>query len=201
MKKGKLHTWFEWFKKWVSDFIHRVDKPQAEIIVDEVISKDRLSRAKSVIRDMPGAVSTWYIEHSKHEKTKILVTLDNLFELKTFSEISFLEEDTSINVKRTHKVSIIWLLKIGAKNKEIIKYKGSWIADLQGNSGSINSKAVDIIKFLIQDVVNLTPTVSSNWIERLDKYPWEESITAKTRLISSLHKPYLLRIQQNERRI
>lgn len=202
MKKqqGKLKAWFEWFKRWVSNFIHRVDLPllEPEIVVDEIVSTDRLARAKSVIRESPGAVSTWYIEHIKYPNIKVIVTLDNLFELQTFTEVVFFSSDSAVNAKRTHKISVTWVLILGEKNKEIIKQKGSWIADLQGSSGSINAKAIDIVKYTVHELVNVKPTVTSNWLKRVDEFDWQDTIVSKAKLISSKHECYIYKIDQKE---
>lgn len=198
--KTNLQNWFYWFTEWVKDFVHKIKNP-AEcklVVIESLTSRDDLCIARSIIRPTPGSVATWYITHQLHPNMHIIVALDNIYELKKFLEEP-LPTDTT-HIVRTHLVSVQWLLKIGTKNRKrkIYKFKGAWLADLQGCSDSINAKAGDVIRYLVLEILNLPAISGISWVNRLDKYVWEDAIASKCGIIADNHKPHLKRVKKTD---
>lgn len=198
-QNSDIQTWFGWFVDWVKDFVQKLKKTdERKLLVLELLkSRDSLANAESVQRNTPGAVSTWYITHSAHPNSHVLITLDNLFELKKFLKEP-LPKDTDCQKcsERTHLVSVQWLIRLGAKQKQIYKFKGAWIADLQGRTASINAKASDVVRYVVMEVLNLAAVPGISWESRLDKYCWEDAITSKCKIIHDKHQPCLKKIRK-----
>lgn len=194
--KTNLQTWFEWFTDWIRDFVHKV-KNSAErklIMADHLQSHDAMTVARSVLRNTPGAVATWYVSHNSCPGTHLIIGLDNVFELKKFLEESI--PDDTIRVCRTHLVSIQWLIRVGNTRKQVYKFKGAWLADLQGRTSSINAKASDVVRYLVLEILNLPSIPGISWEKRIDKYQWEDAIESKCRVIADNHQPHLKKIRR-----
>ena len=190
-----LQNWFHWFVDWAKTFIQKLRNPAESklIVINAVQSRDSLCVARSVLRNTPGAVATWYITHQHYPNAHIIVALDNISELRRFLQEP-LPTDTA-NVIRTHLISVQWLIKIGKQRKQIYKLKGAWLADLQGRSNSINAKANDVVRYLVLEVVNLPATEGLSWENRIDKYMWEDAIVSKCKIIADRHNPYLKKVK------
>ncbi len=197
-KKTSLQSWFHWFTEWVRDFVRKARNPAERklVIIESRQSRDTLGVAQSVMRPTPGAVSTWYITHSSYANAHIIVALDNIHELKQFLDDS--EPAETQNVRRTHLISVQWLIKVGAKRKQLYKFKGAWLADLQGSSSSINAKASDVVKYLVLEILNLPATSGISWEARIDRFNWEEEIMSKCKIIADNHKAYLKPVKRSD---
>ncbi len=197
-KKSNLQTWFHWFTEWVREFVKKVRNPAERklVIIQALQSRDSLCVARSVSRNTPGAVATWYITHQKYSNAHIIVALDNIRELKHFLQGKLPPEN--INVTRTHLISVQWLLRIGQHKRQIYKFKGAWLADLQGQSNSINAKASDVVKYLVLEVLNLPLTSGLSWENRIDKYNWEDAIISKCKIIAEQHNPHLRAVKRSD---
>lgn len=195
-----VKTWFSWFLDWVKDFIRKSkNSDERKLLTLELLkSRDSFAMAESVQRNTPGAVSTWYITHKNHPSSRLVITLDNLAEVKEFLKELLPSDTGALNVTRTHLISIQWLIVVGEKQKQVYKFKGAWLADLQGNSSSINAKASEVVRYLVKGLLDLQTVASLNWENRVDKLNWEEEITYKCKIISEKHKPHLKRIRKPE---
>lgn len=197
-RKSDLQNWFHWFTEWVKDFVNKVRNPAERklVVIETLLSRDEQCIARSVQRNTPGAVATWYITHSSHPNTHIIVALDNIYELKKFLEEP-LPVDT-VYVTRTHLISVQWLIKLGEKKKKVYKFKGAWLGDFQGRSSSINAKAGDVVRYLVLEILNLPATNGIGWDTRLDKYTWEDAIASKCKIISEAHNPHLKAVKKTD---
>jgi hypothetical protein len=191
-----MQNWFHWFTEWVKDFTRKIRNPaECKLVVLETLkSREELSVARSVRRSTPGAVTTWYITHQEYPNAHLIVALDNIWELKKFLGEP-LPTDSS-NVTRTHLVSVQWLIKVGHHRKRVYKLKGAWLADLQGQTNSINAKAGDVVRYLTLELLNLPGVPGISWESRIDRYNWEEALISKCRIISENHKPYLQKVRR-----
>jgi len=194
-KKSNLQNWFHWFTDWMRDFVRKLSNNAESklLVLDALQSRDSLCVARSVKRNTPGSVSTWYVTHQHYPNAHIIVALDNIRELKQFLDEP-LPKDT-VQIVRTHLISVQWLIKLGENRKQIYKFKGAWLADLQGRSQSINAKASDVVRYLVMEILNLPITSGISWEKRIDKYSWEEAIVSKCKLISENHNPHLKRVR------
>jgi hypothetical protein len=186
-------TWFGWLVEWVKDVVFKFRKPAERKLLTLELLESRCGKAKAelVRRNTPGSVATWFIYHASHPKSQVIITLDNIAEIKRF-----LHEALPLNTNnpQTHIVSIQWLIRVGAKEKKVYKFKAAYLADLQGGSTSINAKAHDVVRYLVLEIINLPTLPGMSWELRLDKYSWQEAITSKCRLISESHNPQLKKI-------
>jgi hypothetical protein len=194
-KKSNLQNWFSWFTDWVRKFVSILHNPaeQKLLVLSALQSRDSLCVARSIQRNTPGAVATWYITHQHYTNAHIIVALDNIFELRQFLHEP-LPTDT-VQVTRTHLISVQWLIRVGQNRKQVFKFKGAWLADLQGRTSSVNAKASEVVKYLVMEILNLPGTAGISWESRIDKYNWEEAIVSKCRIIADNHKPYLKRVK------
>lgn len=191
-KVGKRKNWFQLLKSWVRAVVHMFhhpDTPQLEVLF-QLESADGKCLARLIRSSIPGAVDTWYITYAEYPNAALIIALFNLRELKPHLEEPL--PDDGVNVIRTHMLSVQWLISVGERQKHVYKFKGAWVGDLQGTSGGINAKASDIAKYLVLEILGMTPIAGLSWECRLDKYPWEDAITSKCRVISANHKPHLL---------
>lgn len=192
---GKKKNWFQLLKSWVravAHMFHPSDKPQLEVLF-QLESADGKCLARLVRNLLPGAVDTWYITYTDYPNAVLIIALFNLRQLKPHLEEPL--PDDEVNVTRTHMLSVQWLISVGERQKRVYKFKGAWIGDLQGTSGGINTKASDITKYIVLEILRMTPAEGFSWESRLDKYPWEDTITSKCRIISANHKPHLLHLK------
>lgn len=191
-KAGKKKNWFQLLKSWIRAVAHifnHPDKPQLEVLF-QLESADGKCLARLVRSSLPGAVDTWYITYADYSNAVLIIALFNLRRLKPHLEEPL--PDDGVNVTRTHMLSVQWLISVGERHKRVYKFKGAWIGDLQGTSGGINAKASDITKYLVLEILSMKPAEGFSWESRLDKYPWEDTIESKCRIISANHKPHLL---------
>lgn len=197
-EKSNLQTWFQWFTDWVRELITKFkDKEERRVLVLERLeSSDGLTIAQLVQRNTPGAVSTWYISNKKHPNAHLILALDNIFELKKFLKEPL--PDDTVYICRTHLVSVQWLIRVGEKKRQVYKFKGAWLADLQGKTMSINAKAADVLRYVVREVVNLPAIPSISWDSRLDQYLWEDTIASMCKIIDESHKPHLKRVRKPE---
>jgi hypothetical protein len=197
-QKSSLQSWFGWFTDWVKHFVVLFRNPAERklFVLSALQSRDSLCVARSIQRNTPGAVATWYITHQHYPNAHIIIALDNIFELKTFLHEP-LPNDT-LQITRTHLISVQWLIKVGQKRKQVYKFKGAWLADLQGRTSSVNAKASEVTKYLVMEVLNLPSTAGISWESRIDKYNWEEAIVSKCKIIADNHKPHLKRVKSTE---
>lgn len=191
---SSVSTWFGWLVEWVKEFVQKLGRQgEKKLLTLEVIqSNDGKAVAESVQRSTPGAVATWYVRHSAHSGVRLIVMLDNLYELQKYLD-SPMPDDHHI---RTHVVSVQWLLQVGEKHKAIYKFAGAWAGDFQGQTASINAKAFDVVRYLVLELINLPPLASMNWRHRVSQYMWEDAITSKCKLIGDKHNPRLIRIKK-----
>lgn len=189
-----LQTWFGWLLEWVKGFVQKIgNKGEKKLLTLEVLrATSGKALAESVQRTTPGAVATWYIRHSEHPGVRLIIMVDNLYELQKFIDTT-LPNDLYV---RTHIISIQWLLKIGKKQKTVYKFSGAWVGDFQGQTSSINAKAFDVARYLTLEIINLLPLPSMNWRYRVSKYMWEDAIASKCKLIGDKHNPRLVKIKQ-----
>lgn len=195
-QKSNLQTWFQWFTNWVRDFAQKL-RSSAErklLVVDTLESRDGCTIARSVLRNTPGSVVTWYIGHKNFPNVHLIIALDNIFELKKFLEEPI--PDDTVHVCRTHLISIQWLLRVGKNRRQVYKFKGAWLGDFQGRSDSINAKASDVVRYLVIEVINMHPLAGIGWETRLDKYEWEDAIVSKCKVIADSHRPYLKKVKK-----
>lgn len=193
-KSSGLQTWFTWVFEWVKGFVRKLGRQgEKELITIEIIrAHSGKAVAESVQRTTPGAVATWYIRHNDHPNARLIVMVDNLRELQKFIDDS-IPTDRYI---RTHIISIQWLILIGKNRKAIYKFSGAWAGDLQGDTGSINSKAFDVVRYLTIEILNLPTIPSMNWRYRVENYPWEDTIASKCKLLGGTHNARLIRIKE-----
>lgn len=193
-----LQSWFSWFVDWIKDFVHKFGRQdERKLLVLELLqSRDGKASAESVRRSTPGAVTTWYITHSAHPNSHVIITLDNIQELRRFLKEALPSDTNAAQVKRTHLISVQWLFRLGTHQKQVYKFKGAWIGDLQGRTASINAKASDVVRYLVLEILNLAAVPGMSWESRLDKYSWEDAIASKCKIIHDKHQPHLKKIRK-----
>lgn len=195
-KVGKKKNWFQLLKslvKIVVHLFHHPDRPQAEVLF-QIESADSKCLARLIRSLLPGAVDTWHITYADYPNAILIIALFNLQQLKPHLEEPL--PDDGMNVTRTHMLSVQWLISVGERHKHVYKFKGAWIGDLQGASAGINAKASEIARYLVLEVLRMMPTEGFSWESRIDKYPWEDTIKSKCRIISANHKPHLLHLEK-----
>lgn len=205
MKQQSLRKWFRWLIQWVRQiFTQRDSDHKLLTVLERTYSNDEQTVLLSVERDAPGAVATWYLIHKHNPHHNLLITLDNLAEIRlelrrnrqrksklSPLELSLIQDD---RILRTHRFSVQWIIELNTSRK-IFSLIGTWDSDLQGNSIDANASAIRIFRLIVREALNLQPIPGVPWRGRMVEYPWAESVQsyAKT-VLGEQHESHIKKI-------
>ena len=136
------------------------------------------------IRDRMGGISTWYVVSREAPKYGIVITLDNLADIRirllrhrdekaAFAIFQSIEFSHSMNL--THRVTINWVARSPSRNRLIFFVIDA--LDLNLNDGfSINKGAEGLVQQLARNLIEIKPVPHLTWEERVRKYSYLETI-------------------------
>ncbi len=208
MKQESLLTWFQWLTQWVRQTLRGKRDLKKPLILERTYSYDERTTLLFVERDVPGSVATWYLLHQDYPRNNLLITLDNIAAIRialrknrpkhsqmAALERSLVQQDT---INRTHRFSIQWISKLDS-SRTILRWVGTWDADLQGFSLDPNASAITIFQLIMREALNLPPIPGTPWRVRMNNFPWTESVQSYAmRVLGEKHDCYIKKLKFGE---
>ncbi len=187
MEKNDFTAWLEIFGRWLKG---QEKKPSQPIISEERwIEEDNgrriLECRLSLLRDddnrfvRPGAIATWNLINYQAPQGGLLITLDNLFRLQSQLNPSnpkadLIRKGLHRSLGLTHRFQVTWLFK---RDKDSpLRFILISALDLDLASQYIDESAKEVVRYVALEAFNMRHVPALPWRERLQQFPWYETI-------------------------
>jgi hypothetical protein len=179
--------WLKLFSRWLIGFQSTSAKQQIKPLefFERRLADGKLETRLTLLPDndnrfgrRSGATATWKLVHHAAPGGTLLITLDNLYKLSLEMEPSQQSEIIRRGIERskglTHRFQVTWFFWSASAGKLRFILIDSFDIDL--SSRFVDESARDIIRTVVLDAFTMRSIPSMNWRERIQYFPWAESI-------------------------
>lgn len=184
MQQSDFHFWLKLFGRWLLGMQEFSRKIKPLEVFERRLVDGKLETRLSMLPDndtrfglRPGAIATWKLIHHQARDGALLITLDNLYRLSTEMPATKQAEIIKRGLERssglTHRFQATWFFR-SESGKLRFTLIDSFDIDL--SSRFVDEPARDIIRLVALDLFTMRPVASMQWRERVQFFPWYESI-------------------------